>query len=56
VHGELRALAEEVLADLVAMGAIASAPAPAAPRPEPAARPPIARARGTKVLQAFWRR
>ncbi len=61
VHGELRALAEEVLADLVAIGALAD---PRGPRSDAArraraaepARPPLARARGTRLLEAFWRR
>jgi cellulose biosynthesis protein BcsQ len=56
VHGELRALAEEVLADLVAIGALAPAPdAPGRPRPEAPPRPPLARARATQILEAFWR-
>jgi cellulose biosynthesis protein BcsQ len=55
VHGELRALAEEVLADLLAIGALAPAPdAAAGPRPEPP-RPPLARARATQILETFWR-
>jgi len=60
VHAEMRALAEELLADLEAIGALAAADA-AAPsaswgrRAEPAQRPPLARARATRILEA-WRR
>jgi cellulose biosynthesis protein BcsQ len=99
VHAELRALAEEVLADLEALGAIASVGPPrasGAPRDRSAAgpadaarasdgpaavwgprasaepadaslasgstrgraspRPPLARARATRILEQFWRR
>jgi cellulose biosynthesis protein BcsQ len=55
VHGELRALAEEVLADLLAIGVLAPAPGAAAgPRSAPP-RPPLARARATQILETFWR-
>ena len=61
IHAELRALAEEVLADLVAIGALAGAqgagsPAPRRARGADLARPPLARARGTRLLETFWRR
>ncbi len=61
VHAELRALAEEVLADLESMGALAPAAGAAQaalwrPRVGPAARPPLARARATRILEAFRRR
>jgi cellulose biosynthesis protein BcsQ len=61
IHAELRALAEEVLADLVAGGELGTpaAPAPALRRAEALgepARPPLARVRGTRLLASFWRR
>ena len=56
IHGELRALGDEVLADLVAAGAVAPAGGRGSgPRPEPALRPPLARARATQILESFWR-
>jgi cellulose biosynthesis protein BcsQ len=62
VHAEMRALAEEVLADLLAIGALAASPRAEAqqatlwgPRAAPA-RPPIARARAMRILEAFQRR
>jgi cellulose biosynthesis protein BcsQ len=61
IHAELRALAEEVLADLVAIGALADAAGPELlarrrARVEDPPRPPLARARGTRLLETFWRR
>jgi len=61
VHAELRALAEEVLADLVAIGAIPGAgglesDADRRARAADPPRPPLARVRGTRLLETFWRR
>jgi len=61
VHAEMRALAEEVLTDLVAQGALADAAGPEAElagraRAADPPRPPLARARGTRLLETFWRR
>lgn len=61
VHAEMRALAEEVLADLVAIGALEDVGSPESEaalraRAENPPRPPLARARGTRLLETFWRR
>jgi len=58
VHAEMRALAEEVLADLAELLAPADAGARAAVWGRGAAppRPPLARARATSILEAFRRR
>jgi cellulose biosynthesis protein BcsQ len=61
VHAEMRALTEEVLGDLVALGALEG---PAGPEADAARlacaadppRPPLARVRGTRLLETFWRR
>jgi len=58
IHVELRTLAEEVLADLVALGALADLQGPESTASRAAAppRPSLARVRGTRLLESFWRR
>jgi cellulose biosynthesis protein BcsQ len=62
VHAELRALAEEVLADLARLGRVAPAAVAGGPAAEwgrasaAPARPPLAVARASRLLESFWRR
>jgi cellulose biosynthesis protein BcsQ len=61
VHAEMRALAEEVLDDLAALGALERPPGQGADADRLAhtagpSRPPLARVRGTRLLETFWRR